>query len=140
MDLPVRWGPVENTAAWDAAVTVTTTERTGVARTAWILIPRMVAMNETMQIAERQMPDGDASVQHSAKVLAEAAPLVLRLLRELAYTNRRRHRSRLGQHHAGRARTVQSQQLRPRQLVREWEAGMEHHRRHDTGALERCTP
>jgi len=69
MDLPVRWGPVENTAAWDAAVTVTTTERTGVARTAWILIPRMVAMNETMQIAERQMPDGDAPVQHSAKVL-----------------------------------------------------------------------
>jgi len=97
MDLPVRWGPVENTAAWDAAVTVTTTDRTGVARTAWILIPRMVAMNETMQIAERQMPDGDPSVQHSAKVLAEAAPLVLRLLRELASINRRRHRARLGQ-------------------------------------------
>jgi hypothetical protein len=57
----------------------------------------MVAMNETMQIADRQMPDGDASVQHSAKVLAEAAPLVLRLLRELASTNRRRHRARLGQ-------------------------------------------
>jgi len=46
----------------------------------------MVAMNETLQIAEREMPDGDAALQHSARVLAEAAPLVLRLLRELAST------------------------------------------------------
>jgi len=76
----------------------------------------MVAMNDTMQIAERQMPDGDASVQHSAKVLDWAS-------------------STQAEHELSRANSFD-----PRQLVREWEAGMEHHRRPDAGRWSVALP